>query len=60
MLDINLIRENPEAARAGMHKRGMDPSPVDEAVRLDSRWREVLQEVEALKGERNTVSKEIG
>jgi seryl-tRNA synthetase len=60
MLDINLIRENPEAARAGMHKRGMDPSPVDEAVRLDTRWREVLLEAEALKAERNKVSKEIG
>ncbi|MBN2045214.1 MAG: serine--tRNA ligase [Anaerolineales bacterium] len=60
MLDINLIRENPEAARAGMRKRGMDPSPVDEAVRLDSRWREVLLEAEALKAERNKVSKEIG
>jgi seryl-tRNA synthetase len=60
MLDINLIRENPEAARAGMRKRGMDPSPVDEAVRLDARWREVLLEAEALKAERNKVSKEIG
>ena len=39
MLDINLIRENPEFARAGMRKRGMDPSPVDEAVQLDARWR---------------------
>ncbi|MFN2146362.1 MAG: serine--tRNA ligase [Anaerolineales bacterium] len=60
MLDINLIRENPEAARAGMRKRGMDPSPVDEAVRLDTRWREVLLEAEALKAERNAASKEIG
>ena len=60
MLDINLIRENPEIVRAGMKKRGMDPSPVDEAVQLDSRWRELLQEVESLKAERNRVSKEIG
>ncbi len=60
MLDINLIRENPEVVRAGMKKRGMDPSPVDEAVRLDSRWRDLLQEVESLKAERNKVSKEIG
>jgi len=60
MLDINLIRDNPEAAREGMKKRGMDPSPVDEAVRLDARWREVLLEAEELKAERNLVSKEIG
>ncbi|MCB2179737.1 serine--tRNA ligase [bacterium] len=60
MLDINLIRENPEVVRAGMQKRGMDTAPVDEAFRLDARWREVLQEVESLKAERNKVSKEIG
>lgn len=59
MLDINLIRETPEVVRAGMKKRGMDPSPVDEAVQLDARWRELLQEVESLKAERNRVSKEI-
>ena len=60
MLDINLIREDPEVVRAGMRKRGMDPSLVDEAIRLDSGWRDLLQEVESLKAERNTVSKEIG
>ena len=60
MLDINLIREDPELVRAGMRKRGMDPALVDEAIRLDSRWRDLLQEVESLKAERNTVSKEIG
>lgn len=60
MLDINIIRENPDTARAGMRKRGMDTSPVDEAVRLDAKRRELLQEVEALKAERNRVSKEIG
>jgi len=60
MLDINLIRETPDLVRAGMLKRGMDSSPVDEAIRIDSRWRDLLQVVEGLKAERNTVSKEIG
>jgi seryl-tRNA synthetase len=60
VLDINLIRENPEVVRAGMQTRGMDPAPVDEAIQLDSRWRDLLQEVESLKAERNAVSKEIG
>ena len=59
MIDPRLIRENPDVVRAGMVKRGIDPSPVDEAVALDAKWRELLQEVEALKAERNTVSKEI-
>ncbi len=60
MIDINLIRENPEVVRAGMEKRGIDPAPIDNAVKLDLKRRELLIEVESLKGERNKVSKEIG
>ncbi len=59
MLDINVIRENPEVVKAGMKKRGMDASLVDEAAKLDSRRRELLIEVEKLKADRNVVSKEI-
>lgn len=60
MIDINLIRENPEIVRASMQKRGIDASPVDEAVEKDARWRELLKEADVLKAERNKVSKEIG
>ncbi len=60
MIDIDLIRENPEVVRAGLRKRGMDPGPVDEAVRLDAQWRASLVEVETLKAERNKGSKEVG
>ena len=60
MLDVKLFREDPERIRAGMRKRDMDPAPVDEVIALDVRRRELLQEVEELKAERNTVSKEIG
>lgn len=60
MLDIKMVREQPELVRAGMQKRGMDPAPVDEAIKLDHDRRELLKEVEVLKAERNKVSKEIG
>ena len=60
MLDVKMIREEPDIVRAGMKKRGMDPSPVDEAIAFDQKRREVLKEVEVLKAERNKVSKEIG
>ena len=60
MIDIKLIRENPEFVRAGMKKRGMDPSPVDELIQLDIDRRSFLNEAEKLKAERNMVSKEIG
>lgn len=60
MLDINLIREQPDLVRAGMKKRGMDDAPVGKAFDLDTKRRELLVEVENLKAERNKVSKEVG
>jgi len=60
MIDIQLIRENPGFIREGMKKRGMDPSPVDELIKLDINRRSLLNEAEKLKAERNVVSKEIG
>lgn len=60
MLDINLIRENPEIVMAALTKRNMDTSVVAELIALDAKRRSFLQEVEVLKAERNRVSKEIG
>ncbi|TLM98387.1 MAG: serine--tRNA ligase, partial [Actinobacteria bacterium] len=60
MLDINLIRETPEVVREALKLRNMDTAIVDEVQVLDSRRRALLVEAEALKNERNTVSKEIG
>jgi seryl-tRNA synthetase len=60
MLDINLIREQPEVVRTALRNRQMDPAPVDEVLRLDEKRRALLTEVEALKAERNVVSREIG
>jgi seryl-tRNA synthetase len=59
MLDLNLIRENPEIVRKALVDRQMDPSPVDAVLSLDSDRRNLLTQVEKLKAERNIVSKEI-
>jgi len=59
LLDINIIRENPESVRKSLRDRQMDPSPVDKILDLDTKRRAVLVQVETLKAERNTVSKEI-
>ncbi len=59
MLDINLVREQPDLVRKALRDRQMDPSPVDAILQLDERRRAILTNVEALKAERNTVSKEI-
>jgi len=60
MLDINLIREQPEVVRKAMKDRQMDASPVDAILQLDEKRRSLLTEVEKMKAERNAVSKEIG
>ncbi len=60
MLDITLIRERPEVVRKSLEDRQMDASPVDAILQLDEKRRALLSEAEALKAERNAVSKEIG
>jgi len=59
MLDINLIRENPELVRKSLRDRQDDPAPVDVILTLDAARREKIAAVEVLKSERNAVSKEI-
>jgi seryl-tRNA synthetase len=59
MLDINLIRENPDLVRTSLKNRQMDTSSVDDILKLDEQRRTLLTEVEKLKAERNVVSKEI-
>lgn len=60
MLDLNVIRESPDLVRTALKNRQMDASPVDSILRLDEKRRALLSQVEALKAERNAVSKEIG
>ena len=59
MLDLNLIRENPELVREALRVRQMEAEPVDQILSLDEQRRTLIQEVENLKAERNQVSKEI-
>ena len=56
MLDIKFIRQNTELVRRKMLERGqeMDMTPF---LDLDTRRRDILQEVEKLRNDRNTVSK---
>ncbi|MBX7233371.1 MAG: serine--tRNA ligase [Caldilineales bacterium] len=60
MLDIRLIREESERVRAAMRDLDADPAPLESAIALDLRRREILVEVERLKAERNAGSKAIG
>lgn len=60
MLDIKLIREQPDVVKAQLARTGVDPAAIDTILADDERWRALLREVEALKATRNAVSKEIG
>ncbi|MDW7674454.1 MAG: serine--tRNA ligase [Bacillota bacterium] len=59
MLDIKLIRSNPELVKKGLAKRGTVVA-LDEFLALDEKWRKSLVEVEELKKKRNEVSEVIG
>lgn len=57
MLDIQLIRENPDRVREGITKKGYDPKLVDRVLAADSKRKELLQKIEELRRSRNEVAK---
>ena len=59
MLDIKLIRENPELVKQGIKNKN-EKDTVDEILALDKKRREILTKDEDLKAKRNKVSQEIG
>ena len=59
MIDLRLIREKPDLVRDGLNKLGAE-APLDEIIKLDERRRELLQEVEELRHQRNVTSDKIG
>lgn len=60
MLDINLLREQPDLVRKSLQDRQMDAGVVDSIQALDVERRTLIARVEERKAERNTVSREIG
>ena len=62
MIDIKFLRENPDAVRENMKKKFQDHKLplVDEVLALDKENRQIKGEVEALRADRNRLSKEIG
>ena len=59
MLDIKFLRQNIDLVRKKMVERGQDVN-LNAFSALDEKRRSVLQEVETLRNERNTASREIG
>jgi seryl-tRNA synthetase len=59
MLDLKLIRSDPERVKQALARRGA-ADDVDELLALDARRRELLPEIEGAQAERKTLSKRVG
>ena len=62
MLDIKFVRENPEIVKQNIKNKFQEHKLplVDEVIELDQKNREIKKEVEALRAEKNSLSKLIG
>ena len=62
MIDINLIRTNPDLVRENIKKKFQDQKLplVDEVIDLDKKNREAIQRADFLRSQRNKISKQIG
>ncbi|MBM2845886.1 MAG: seryl-tRNA synthetase [Bacteroidetes bacterium] len=59
MLDIRFIREHTDLVKDGVEKKGESAARVDEALALDERRRQLLQQSENLKSRKNVVSADV-
>ena len=60
MLNIKLIRENPELVSEALKKRGEDTSSLNKILDIENRRRDLLRDVEEMRQNRNTISQQIG
>ena len=62
MLDLKFVRENPEAVKENIRRKFQDAKLplVDEVLELDKERRRITQEADALRANRNKLSKQIG
>lgn len=58
MLDINLIRQNPELVKKGIAAKNFDSKLVDDFLALDEEWRKLTKEIDDLRAEQNKLSDE--
>ena len=60
MIDVKVLRENPDLVRASQKARGEDVTLVDKALNADELRRNAIVEFEALRAEQNALSKSVG
>src|SRR5438876_5046072 len=57
MLDIKIIRANPQQVKEDIARKGANPNLVDEALRLDAEYRELLRQIQFLREKRNKAAR---
>ena len=60
MIDLKVLRENPDLVRNSQKLRGEDVAVVDQLITADSAARSALTEFETLRAEQNLLSKSVG
>ncbi|MFS0899817.1 serine--tRNA ligase [Mycolicibacterium litorale] len=60
MIDLKLLRENPDAVRASQRARGEDPALVDDLLAADTARRSAVSAADNLRAEQKAASKQVG
>ncbi|MCR5914141.1 serine--tRNA ligase [Corynebacterium sp. zg254] len=60
MIDLKLLRENPEVGRESQRTRGEDPQLIDQLLEADERRRDAIVAADAARSEQKAFSKEMG
>lgn len=59
MLDIQFIRDNPNKVKEGVKNKNQNPAVVDNLLIADAKRRELIQQVEKIRGERNLLNEQL-
>ena len=59
MLDLKLLRENPDLFKKGIAKKQKDPALIDQALKLDEEHRALITQTEQIKAQKNKASDQI-
>ena len=59
MIDVKLIRENPDVVKENIKKKFQDPAVVDQFLDVDEQWRNSKKEIDGLRSMRNKLSQDV-
>lgn len=59
MIDLQILRKDPESVRVALNRRGMDEGLIDKALAADSQRRETIAAFDAVRAEQKTLGKQV-